>query len=147
MIKKVVIFDLYDTVLMDDYFIFENGLKYLYETFFSNKCTFDELTKYAESFLPLYEKRKTDQVEICLINDELPLIFEKYGVELPENIDELEYNVMNKMQKVFLTEDVKETLEELQKEGIKMYILSNSIFTGNAAEKLLEEFNINDPEG
>ncbi len=142
MIKKVVIFDLYDTVLMDDYFIFENGLKYLHETYFSDKCTFDELTKYAESFLPLYEKRKTDQVEICLVNDELPLIFEKYGVDLPANIDELEYNVMNKMQKVFLTEDVKETLEELKKENIKMYILSNSIFTGKVAEKLLEEFNI-----
>lgn len=140
--KKVVIFDLYDTVLMDDYFIFENGLKYLYEVYFSKKCTFLELTKYAESFLPLYEKRKTDQVEICLINDELPLIFEKYGVNFPEDINELEYNVMNKMQKVFLTADVKETLEELRKEDIKMYILSNSIFTGKAAEKLLNSFGI-----
>ena len=140
--KKVMIFDLYDTVLMNDNFMFENGLKYLYETYFSNKCTFDEFIKYAESFLPLYEKRKTDHVEICLINDELPLIFKKYGIDLPKDIDELEYNVMNKMQKVFLTADVKETLEELWKEDIKMYILSNSIFTGKAAEKLLEEFDI-----
>lgn len=140
--KKIVIFDLYDTVLMDDYFIFENGIKYLYETYFSDKCTFDELRKYAESFLPLYEKRKIDQSEICLINDELPLVFDKYGVDLPEDIDGLEYNVMNKMQKVFLTDDIKETLEELKKKDIKMYILSNSIFTGKAAEKLLEEFDI-----
>ena len=142
MIKKVVIFDLYDTVLMNDYFNFKNGLKYLYETYFSHKCTYDELTKYAESFLPLYEKRTTDHVEICLIKDELPLIFEKYGVALPENIEDLEYTVMHEMHKVFLTDDVKTTLQKLNEEDVKMYILSNSIFTGKAAEKLLETFDI-----
>ena len=140
--KKIVIFDLYDTVLSDEYFVFENGLKYLYETFFNDKCSFDDLNKSAENFLPLYEKRKTDNVEICLIQDELPFIFEKYGIDFPKDVDELEYTVMNEMQKVYLTDEVKETLEKLQNEGVKMFILSNSIFTGRAAEKLLEEFGI-----
>lgn len=140
--KEIAIFDLYDTVLSNEYFVFENGLKYLYKTFFTGKCSFDDFIKTAESFLPLYEKRKTDNIEICLIRDELPFIFEKYGVDFPEDIYELEYTVMNEKQKVCLTDDVRETLEELKNAGVGMFILSNSIFTGRAAEKLLESFGV-----
>ena len=46
------------------------------------------------------------------------------------------------MQKVTLTEEVQYTLQKLYDRGIVMYILSNSIFTGNSARKLLEDFQI-----
>jgi len=102
----------------------------------------DELKAYAQSFLPLYEKRKTDSVEICLIKDEIPLFFDKFGVSRNLDFEELDYIIMNQMQKVTLLEEVKYTLEELKKQGIVMYILSNSIFTGNSARRLLNDFGI-----
>ena len=49
---------------------------------------------------------------------------------------------MKKMQKVFLSQEVKETLEALYKKGIRMFILSNSIFRAVATKKLLEEYGI-----
>ena len=49
---------------------------------------------------------------------------------------------MNQMQQETLLEDVKETLVTLKENGIGMYILSNSIFSGKATERLLEEFDI-----
>lgn len=135
-------FDLYDTVLKDVSFHFDKGIAWLYDTFFTEKCSIKDLTDYAETFLPLYAKRKIDYSEVCLIRDEVPLFFEKFHVVKPEAFEELDYDIMNHMQRVTLLEDVKYTLNELQKQDIKMYILSNSIFTGSAARRLLSDFGI-----
>lgn len=140
--KKIIIFDLYDTVLKNISFDFNNGITYLYNVFFQQVCSLKEFIDYEETFLPLYEKRKADYSEVCLIRDEVPLFFDKFEVAKPEAFEELDYDVMNKMQKVTLLEDVKYTLNELQKQGIKMYILSNSIFTGKSIRRLLEDFKI-----
>ena len=140
--KKIIIFDLYDTLLKDISFDFNNGINYLYNVFFEQPCSLKEFRDYAETFLPLYEKRKVDYSEVCLIRDEIPLFFEKFEVTKPETFEELDYEVMNKMQKVTLLEDVRYTLNELQKQGIEMYILSNSIFTGKSARQLLRDFGI-----
>ncbi len=140
--KRIFVFDLYDTVLTDISFSFLDGLKYLHDNFFISKCSFDELNEYSETFLPLYEKRKTQNVEICLIKDEIPFYFNRFGVDLPSNIDDLEYTVMNIMQKVYLEEPIKNTIRALYDNNVEMYILSNSIFRGVAAERLLKEHSL-----
>lgn len=140
--KKIIIFDLYDTVLKDISFDFNDGITYLYNVFFEQACSLKEFRDYAEPFLPLYEKRKVDYSEVCFIRDEIPLFFEKFGVAKPETFEEFDYKVMNKMQRVTLLEDVRYTLDELQKQGVEMYILSNSIFTGKSARQLLRDFGI-----
>ncbi len=140
--KKVILFDLYDTVLKDISFDFDAGLEYLHDAFFKQDCSLDELKAYAQTFLPLYAKRKTDAVEICLIQDEIPLFFEKFGISKNLDFSELDYTIMNQMQKVTLLEEVRYTLDELHKQGIAMYILSNSIFTGKSAKRLLDDFEI-----
>ena len=142
MLNKVVVFDLYDTVLKDISFDFDSGIEYLHRMFFQEKCSLAELKSYAESFLLLYSKRKTEHTEVCLIKDEVPLFFEKFGVKMPEDMANLDYDIMNQMQKVTLLAEVKYTLEELRKQGIPMYVLSNSIFTGRSAMHLLDDFGI-----
>jgi FMN phosphatase YigB (HAD superfamily) len=143
-LKKVILFDLYDTVLKNISFDFQAGIVYLYNAFFSEVCSLEELIDYSETFLDLYEKRKVDYSEICLIKNEIPLFFDKFGVPLTETLDEIEYTVMNQMQKVTLVDEVRYTLNGLQELGIKMYILSNSIFTAKSANKLLNDFGIID---
>lgn len=140
--KKAILFDLYDTILKDISFDFNAGLKWLYGTYFSAVCTWEELKAYEETFWPLYEKRKADNSEVNLIRDEVAKIFGHFGVNLPDNPEELDWAIMNQMQKETLLEEVRETLEELQKQGIVMYILSNSIFTGVSAGRLLDDFGI-----
>jgi len=140
--KKVILFDLYDTILKDVFFSFNEGIQYLHDRFFTEVCSWEEMIGYSNTFLPLYEKRKTDHSEICLIKDEIPLYFEKFGVLMPEDHAELEYAIMNKMQQETILEEVRFVLEELKKQEIPMYILSNSIFTGRSAECLLNEFGI-----
>ena len=140
--KKAILFDLYDTILKDISFDFKAGIKWLYDTCFTQACTWEELKAYEETFWPLFAKRKEDNSEVCLIWDEVAKLFEKFEVALPENLEELEYAIMNQIQQEMLLDVVCETLDELQRQGIPMYILSNSIFTGKATEKLLEDFGI-----
>ncbi len=139
---KAVIFDLYDTVLKDLSFSFNAGMDYLYDSFFKDACIKEEFLLYEETFSPLYEKRKVDNSEVTFIKDEVPLLFEHFQVALPENLDDLEYNIMNHMQENTLLDEVRETLETLDKQNVPMYILSNSIFSGRAAERFLQSFGI-----
>lgn len=140
--EKVIIFDLYDTVLKDVSFDFNRGILYLYDTYFAKSCSLKELIDYSDTFLPMYNQRKSDNHEICLCKDEIPLFFEKFKVPKPKTYDDIDYAVMTHMQEVTLTEEVEFTLKELNKRRTKLYILSNSIFSGNSTRKLLRDFGI-----
>lgn len=140
--KKVVIFDLYNTVLKDGFFSFDHAMEELYHAYFEEKCTLEEFTEYEKSFFPAFLERREKNIETCLIEDEVPFMFEKFGVEVPCSWVELDYQIMNWMQKGGLLDAVQETLEELRKMGIDMYILSNTVFTGEATMRLLEDFGI-----
>lgn len=140
--KKAILFDLYDTILKDISFDFNSGIKWLYDTYFARVCTWEELKAYEETFWPLFAKRKEDNSEVCLIRDEVVKLFEKFEVNLPEDLEELDYTIMNQIQKEALLDEVRETLEELQEQGVPMYILSNSIFGRKATERLLEDFGV-----
>ncbi len=140
--KKAILFDLYDTILKDISFDFKAGIKWLYDTYFAQACTWEELKAYEETFWPLFAKRREDNSEVCLIRDEVVKLFEEFAVALPEDLEELEYALMNQVQKETLLDEVHDTLEQLQKQSIPMYILSNSIFTGKATEKMLADFGI-----
>lgn len=92
---KIIIFDLYDTVLKNISFNFDEGLYYLYDNFFSEACSKKELKDYAKTFLLLYDKRKETHKEICLIKDEVPYFFEKFGVKKPDDFMVLENRILN----------------------------------------------------
>ena len=74
---KVVIFDLYDTIVKGVSFDFDKGMEYLYRAFFTNVCTWEELLAYSKTFLPLYEARKENNIELSFIREELPFYFTK----------------------------------------------------------------------
>ena len=140
--KKVILFDLYDTVLKDVSFSVQQCFEWLYETYFKEVCTREVFEAHREIYTPMYAKRAEDNSEVHFMRDEVVKIFEHFKVRLPENLDVLEYNLLNQMQQETLLEDVKETLVTLQEHGIGMYILSNSIFSGKATDRLLEKFDI-----
>jgi len=140
--KKAILFDLYDTVLKDVSFSVQQCFQWLYETYFKGICTREEFETYREIFSLLYAKRAEDNSEVHFMRDEIVKIFEHFKVSLPEDLDELEYALMNQMQQEMLLGEVRETLVELQGKGICMYILSNSIFGGKSTKRLLEELDV-----
>ncbi len=138
----IIIFDLYDTILKDISFDFNRGIEYLYNIFFSKKCSLNELKDYSFTFKHLFNERNLTNNEICFIRDELPLFLKKFG--LCPDIEEaaLDYNIMNHIQKEILLDEVRETLDTLYSKGVHMYILSNSIFLASSHQRLLDEFGV-----
>ena len=85
---KVIMFDLYDTLLKGVSFNFKKGVEYLHETYFKDKCSLEEIIAFSDTFLPLYLARKEKNTELCFVTDELPQYFSEYDVPLPEDLDE-----------------------------------------------------------
>lgn len=139
---SIVLFDLYGTLLEDGFFEFKRGITWLHETYFANKCSLQEFLTFSDTFLPLYQQRKQHHREISMMRDELPLYFAQYGVPLPEDLWELDFQIMDHMQHETLSPAVAATLDELERRGVPMYILSNNIFTARSAMRLLRRFGI-----
>lgn len=139
---NIVIFDLYGTLLEDGFFEFKRGITWLYETYFADSCSLQEFLDFSDTFLPLYQQRKQHHREISMMKDELPLYFAQFGVPLPEDLWELDFQIMDHMQHETLSPAVVETLDELQRRSVPMYVLSNSIFTAQSAMRLLQRFGI-----
>ena len=140
--SKIIMFDLYDTLLKGMSFDFNKGVEYLHEAFFKDKCSLEEIIEYSESFLPLYAKRKEKNTELCFISDELPLYFERYGVKMPKDLYAIEYAFLEHLKEDILLDEVKETLEILHRRKIPMYVFSNSIFTEKAASRHIGKYGI-----
>lgn len=140
--EKIIIFDLYDTVLKDISFDFIRGLDCLFKEYFSEACTYEELKEYSEEFLPLYKDRTITNKEISFTRQEFPRFCEKFKVNPKIDEEELDYIIMNQMQQVCVLKEVKETLRKLQDDNVSMYILSNSIFLASSHKKLLKDFGI-----
>jgi putative hydrolase of the HAD superfamily len=63
-------------------------------------------------------------------------------VNLQEDIEILDYQIMKEMQEEYLEDKTRITLESLYAQGVKMYILSNSIFLSSSNLHLLNDFGI-----
>ena len=139
---KVVIFDLYDTIVKGVSFDFDKGMEYLYQEFFTNVCTWEELLAYSKTFLPLYEARKENNIELSFIREELPFYFTKFGLSVPNNLEEIEFQFLTHLKDDIILDEVRETLETLSAQGIELYILSNSVFMGKTASRHLETHGV-----
>lgn len=139
--SRIVIFDLYDTLLNESSFDFERGLGALYELGFGAVCTRQAFLAYAAAFLPLYEKRKTDNTEVKFL-DEYRAYCKRFRFQPEPAEDDVEYAVMRRMAEVSLSGEVTDTLAALAARNTSMYILTNSIFSAQANKRLLQEFGL-----
>ncbi len=139
---KIILFDLYDTLLRGIFFSFDSGLEYLYDHVFCSACTKQMFDHYAKQMKPLYDQRAATNKEIFFIRQDYPFLCEKCHVKPVQDTPELEYQVMNSMQRSVLPDAVLAALKRLQDKHTKMYILTNSIFSANAQKRLLREFKI-----
>ena len=142
--SRIYLFDLYDTVLKDISFEFQQGMRFLYDSHFSSVCPWEAFSEFESTFSHLYEQRKVENTEISLIRDEVLPIFQKFGVLPPDDLDELDFQIMDHTQKETLRPSVRKTLEELRGQNFPMYILSNAIFTAKSARRLLQRFGVDE---
>lgn len=139
---KAVLFDLYDTVLNDDFFDYNQGIEYLHDRYFSEECTLDDFVTFSMSFIPLYQDRAVSNKEISFLRDQYRVYCQQLEYTPSIKEDDLDYEIMTQMQKEVLLPEVKDTLMYLNDKGIKLYLITNSIFKASSHKKLLKEFNL-----
>ena len=139
---RVIIFDLFDTLLHDIKFDFNSGLCYLHDNILSEDTDKVEFLEYAATYWKeLYDKRSEDNSELAF-EDELLDFKNKYGFKVNHPLEEIIYNCALEINTTELFDDTIHTLEQLKLLGIPVYLLSNSIFKKNVMKKFINQYDL-----
>lgn len=140
--EKAVVFDLFDTLVKVDSMDFTGGLALLYERYMSDACSFDEVKAYNEISFRKYIERHRENREYPLMKEEIPDYLARFGIDKAVEDAGFEWEFMKRSGTYSVADEVEDVLEELSRRGVYMYVLSNSIYSGDALRKLLDSFGI-----
>ena len=139
---RVIVFDLFGTLLHDIKFDFDSGLFYLYENILSKGTDKVEFLDYAATYWKeLYDKRSEDNSELAF-EDELLDFKHKYGFKVNYPLEEILFNCALEMNTTELFNETIPTLEQLELLEIPVYLLSNSIFKKNVMKKFINQYDL-----
>lgn len=138
----ILIFDYFETVVTTHSMDFNRGLKVLWEKYYKDKCSFEEITKVGdEQFQILLDLHKKG-LEYRFVADELPEYSKWFGGEVIPMTSDEEADFLMNCNDMEVMQGMAETLETLKTKGFPMYILSNSGFTAEALTKVLDRLGI-----
>jgi HAD superfamily hydrolase (TIGR01549 family) len=139
---RVIVFDLFETLLHDIDFNINLGLSYLHENILSQNTDKIEFLDYAATYWKeLYDKRCEDNSELAF-EEELLDFQNKYGFKVNYPLEEILYNFALEINATELFDDTISTLEQLKSLGIPVYLLSNSIFKKNVMKKFINQYDL-----
>lgn len=139
---KVIVFDLFDTLIHNIVFNFTSGLSYLYEYILLDGTDKEEFFNYADTYWKeLYDKRNEYNTEVSF-EEELLDFQHKYGFKVNWSLEEIEYQCALAMNTTELFSDTISTLEKLNSLDIPIYLLSNCIFKKNVMIKFLKHYDL-----
>lgn len=139
---KVIVFDLFDTLVHGIKFDFTSGLFYLYENVLLEGTDKVEFIEYADSYWKsIYDKNNEKNLELPF-EDELIDFKRKYGFKVNCSLEEIQYNCALAMNVSELFNDTVSTLEKLSSLGIPIYLLSNTIFKKNVMRKFINQYDL-----
>lgn len=139
---KVIVFDLFDTLIREVDFHFSSGLSYLHENILSEDTDKVDFLNYVDKhWKVLFEKRNEDNSELPF-EDELLDFKNKYGFKSELSMEEIQYNCVNIMNTIELFEDTIPALEELKALGIPVYLLSNSAFKRKVMNRYIDQYDL-----
>lgn len=139
---KVIVFDLFETLVHDITFDFTSGLLYLYEYILLDGIGKEEFLDYANTYWKnLYDLRSVVHSELPF-EEELLDFQQKYGFKVNWSIEEIQYHCALAMNSTELFSDTISTLEKLNSLGIPIYLLSNCIFKKNVMLRFLRQYDL-----
>ncbi len=138
----ILLFDCFGTILDYKAVDFEKGLRFLYEKFFKDKCTYEELQAYNLELFHEVEELHKSEIETAFVKGELPLYAKKFGTKPLYMSPSEEADFMLLTTELDNFESLPGQLEELYNQGVAMYVLSNSIYSSEGLKSLLDRFEI-----
>ena len=138
----ILIFDYFETIVHNKSIDFNRGLKNLWEKYYKDKCTFDDIVAFGEELFQHILAVHEDEKEYAFVKEELPEYAAKYGGEVVQMTPEEEADFLMLCNEMENIPALPETLQEFSELGIPMYVLSNSGFTAEALIVALERLGI-----
>lgn len=138
----ILIFDYFETIVHNKSMDFNRALKTMWEKYYKDKCSFEEISAYGEELFQHLLMMHEQGLEYAFVKEELPAYAQKYGGNTIEmtSLEEADFLMeCNEMENV---SHIPEALAEFDKMGIPMYVLSNSGFSAGALSIALEKLGI-----
>lgn len=138
----ILIFDCFETIVRSKYMDFNRGLAVMWEKYYKDKCTFEEIAAYGEELFQYLQELHKQGKEYAFVREELPMYAKKYGGEVIWMPPEEEADFLMRCNGMENMAYIPEALYEFDKWGIPMYVLSNSGFSAGALSVALERLGI-----
>ena len=138
----ILIFDLFQTLAEVLSMDFNRGLKPLWEEHYKDKCSFEEIKAYGEELFVHMQSLHGQGLEFPFVRDELPLYAKKFGGDVVSMSIEEEAVFLGRCNEERVYDGLPAMLEHFEKEGIPMFVLSNSGFRAGALQLMLDRLGI-----
>ena len=138
----ILIFDYFETLLNSRSMDFNRGLKVFWETYYRDRCSFEEMKSYGEELFGELILKHNEGLEFPFVKEELPLYAEKFGGDVVSLSIEEEADFLMRCNDFELEPGTEDFLIKCSQKDIPMYVLSNSGFRGEALMEILNRFGI-----
>ena len=138
----ILIFDYFETLLNSRSMDFNRGLKVFWETYYRDRCSFEEMKSYGEELFGELILKHNEGLEFPFVKEELPLYAEKFGGDVVSLSVEEEADFLMRCNDFELEPGTEDFLIKCSQKDIPMYVLSNSGFRGDALMLILNRFGI-----
>lgn len=78
----ILIFACFETIVHSKYMDFNRGLAVMWEKYYRDKCSFQEISAYGEELFQYLEELHRQGKEYAFVKEELPMYAKKYGGEI-----------------------------------------------------------------
>lgn len=138
----ILVFDLFETLVEDIRMDFNLGLRPLWEKYYKDKCSFEEIKTYGEELFVYMTELHRKGLEFPFVKDELPMYAEKYGGSVINMSMEEEAEFLSRCNEVRVYDGLLEMLSLFAEKEIPMFVLSNSGFRAGALRIMLDSHGI-----
>ena len=139
---KVVIFDLFGTLVKDISNEYKKGFEWLKNEIMPEECKIEDVMRIAEQFRNTYMKNRIVTHKEASHLRQLEFLKSEIGFKREEPLDEIEYGFFNASRVTEPQEGVFELLQWLKKHGYLLYVMSNTIYSAKTIKKHLEVLNL-----
>lgn len=140
--KRIIIFDLFDTLLKVNQTNFKSGLYLLWEKHFIDACDFEAMVTYSDDLFHFMKDYQTKNNEFSFVDNFIPMCCDKFSIERFDIGIKEESEIVNAVSTCTLLPETIKLLNNLKKNGIQVYILSNSIFRSKALSEFIAQYGI-----
>ena len=138
----ILIFDYFETILNTKSMDFNRGLYVFWESYYREKCPFEDMKKYGEDLFEVLLEKHRGGEEYPFVKNELPLFAKKFGGDKVTMSAEEEADFLMRCNDFVLDPEIERFLQKCSQMNIPMYVLSNSGFRAEALMEVLNRFGI-----